>query len=280
MRKQTKTKQKISLQNDKNTAKNRGATFSSWDLVSHHILVHWKGLSKALFYMKLPVLSLFGGNPGKSDLKEDSQTCSSPGPIFGDKIICLSVVFFKWHHQPPSQRNQKKPLIRFFCSTRSMSEQLCWFDLLKSTYSVIHSLPQRHGLFRPLWLLTWTSKICSHFQVSSPPKIPFFSKSKCDHGIHHVSQEKVQTLLWCSRSPVPPQTYLTPHPPCSHPACCQPPRRFLTFTAGFALTASFSLAMPFCCISAFSTHMIFQNRTQFKSAITIKVFLDLSRHTY
>lgn len=71
MRKQTKTKQKISLQNDKNTTKNRGgATFSSWDLVSHHILVHWKGLSKALFYMKLPVLSLFGGNPGKSDFRQ------------------------------------------------------------------------------------------------------------------------------------------------------------------------------------------------------------------
>lgn len=146
------------------------------------------------------------------------KTCSSPGPIFGGQKHLSRCGFL----QMASPSTQSTKLDQFLDSFLSFA--LCgqWVEgpVGSTSWTALPLWPIHYSMATALVQVLWlhasasTAK-CSWqafcFQVSSPPKIPLFSKSKHDH--HRVWQEKVQTLhCWCSRPPAPSQTDPTPHP--------------------------------------------------------------------
>lgn len=101
----------------------------------------------------------------------------------------------------------------------------------KAPNPVIHSQLHYHCFYSgppsASMNLPCTLFLTGDFQVSLLPKIPFFSKSKCDYGTHPFWQGKVQT-----RTLVLQLSFIFPDPHGSHPVCayCQPRGRPLAFT--------------------------------------------------
>lgn len=141
-----KTKQKISLQNGKNTEKKKGhLLFLRFSVPSY--LSSLKGSFKALFYTKLHVLDLLG-DLGKSDLSLlGLAVCQAL--YLGHKTICLSVVYFAngITIHPVNKIRTNPWFISSFILCVQWVESPVGSSPLNSTYSVIHLLLHGHGFY-------------------------------------------------------------------------------------------------------------------------------------
>lgn len=237
--------------------------------------------------MKLLVLSLFGGESRQvwSRTKKIPRRAIHQALYLGTNPFVSRWFFSNGITSHPVNKIRTNPwFVSLFHSTHSMSEKLCWFNLLKSTYYVIHSLPHRndfcsgpYGCWRKLppknvpifKFLLLLLRFLSFLKANLTMRLTMSCRKR----------SKLCTVVLPPSCTSPDLPHPTPTllPPCSWPATQKVPD---IHSVGSALTASFGLAMPFFCVSAFLTPMIFQNKTLFQFAITIKIFFDLSRHTY